>query len=370
MDDFAFIVHPRLINDVGRRLGKMLGIGETLGEKVLPKKLSNVIIKKLKGRLGFTLCSQFQVNNMTKGYIIAVLLTAEHMVTLPRKLVYKRILDAVLFAQNKFNVKRIGLGAYVAPFTLNGRLLLKEPSVNCKITHGDSLSAASAIPSIIKGAELKNINIQKSRIAVVGAYGVVGRGVALMLPELFPLEIMLTGPNFNKLSHVSKKIKKKYKNNIICSKDNNVIKNADIIILCTTAPGSIVNKDMLKKNALVVDMAQPHNMGREVSLARPDVLRVDGGFMSIPSVDIGFNMGTAPGSSFACFTETMILSLMGDADHHVDMVDVDFAKKVLAKSYEFGFTPAPLTNFSEPIFCNIPAKNQRKLQNQENAFPF
>jgi len=28
MDDFAFLVHPRVIEDIGRRLGQVLRIGE------------------------------------------------------------------------------------------------------------------------------------------------------------------------------------------------------------------------------------------------------------------------------------------------------------------------------------------------------
>ncbi len=350
MDDFAFLIHPRVIEDIGRRLGQVLGIGENFGMKILPKKTSESIIKKLTGRQGFTLCSKFQINEETTGYIIAVLLTAEQMVKLPRRIVYKRILDAVLFAQNRLNVTRIGLGAYIAPLTLNGKLLIKDSNITAKITHGDSLSAASAIPAIIKSAELKNIDVRESTIAVVGAYGVVGRGVALMLPDLLsPFGIILTGPNFNKLSFVKKEIRRKYKNSIVCSRDNSIIKDADIVVLCTTAQGSIVDKDMLKKNAIVIDMAQPQNMGQETCDARPDVLRVDGGFIAINGVDINFNMGPPAGSAFACFTETMVLSLTQDKDHHVDMVDVDFAKYILAKSSELGFSMAPLTNFSMPI---------------------
>jgi len=350
MENFAFLIHPRVIEDIGRRLGQVLRIGENFGMKILPKKTSESIIKKLKGRQGFTLCSKFQVNEETTGYIIAVLLTAEQMVTLPRKIVYKRILDAVLFAQNQLNATRIGLGAYIAPLTLNGRLLIKDSTITAKITHGDSLSAASAIPAIIKSAELKNIDLCQTTIAVVGAYGVVGRGVALMLPDLLdPLEIILTGPNFNKLSFVKKEIRRKYKNSIVCSRDNSIIKDADIVVLCTTAQGSIVDENMLKKDAIVIDMAQPHNMGEETCDARPDVLRVDGGFIDIKGVDINFNMGTSAGSAFACFTETMVLSLIRDQDHHVDVVDLEFAKYILSKSSELGFTMAPLTNFSKPI---------------------
>ena len=75
--------------------------------------------------------------------------------------------------------------------------------------------------------------------------------------------------------------------------------------------------------------------------------------MSIPNIDIGFNMGPPREVTFACLAETMISSLMGDEENHVGLVDVQFAQKVSKKARELGFSLAPLMNFSKPLFGSI-----------------
>jgi len=353
MKKFAFIVHPRTIDDFGRRVGKALRIGESLGIKITPKRLSEWFIGKLRGRLSFTVISHFQVSPKVEGYLVGVMLTSHHMLTLPRRLVQTKIINACLYAQNKLHVKYIGLGAYTAPMTLNGRLIAKDKRIHSYITHGDALSAASVIPAVKEALLLKKSNIESSIVAVVGAYGVVGRGVAILLSELGPKSMILIGPNINKLKAVKETISKNYLGNIYISNINSDIRAADIVILCTTANGSIVTSRMLKENCIVIDMAQPHNMSREVSMERPDVLRIDGGYMSTPGVDIKFDMGLPKYVSFACFVETMLSAILDVNRHDIGAVDTEYAKYLLAESYKYGYTLAPLTNFSEPIKQDI-----------------
>lgn len=137
---FAFMIHPRVIDDLGRPIGKTLGIGEELGMKYLPKKFSEKILKHLPGRMGFMVCSKFDVQDKAEGYLIAILLTGRQMLRLPSMLVQERIMDGILYAQNQLGVERIGLGAYTAPKTLNGEAVVDDPRITCKITHGDALS--------------------------------------------------------------------------------------------------------------------------------------------------------------------------------------------------------------------------------------
>ena len=349
MTKFAFMIHPRNIVDYGRIVGKRLGIGEELGMKILPKGPAEWLLKHLKVRAGFNICSNFDVWGKSEGYIIGVMLTGSQMNSLPRPFVKKRIIDAILFAQNKLGVERIGLGGYIAPITRNGLDVIKDPNITCAITHGDALSSVSSIEAIKQCAKIKQINISNSIIAIVGAYGIVGRAASLLLPKLGPKELILAGPNLNKLKAVEKVISDNYSGNILCSSDNQVIANADIVLLCTTASGTIVDNEILKKHAVVIDMAQPANMGIEVCNARPDVLRIDGGYMTIPHINLGFAMGPPKGATFACLTETMISTLINDTENHVGPVDLAFAGYIWKQAQELGFELAPFTNFSKPL---------------------
>lgn len=347
---FAFMIHPRIIDDFGRRVGKVLRIGEELGMKITPKRPSEWILKQLRGRMGYTICSHFDVfGGKAEGYIVAVLLSGKQMKELDRHLVERRIIDAILFTQDKLGAERIGLGAYTAPMTRNGLAVVKHPGIKAKITHGDALSAASAVPIVKECARLKGIDIATSTIAVVGAYGIVGKAAALLLAELNPRTMILTGHNHNKLAAISRELSGCFQGEIICSPDNSAIRKADIVILSITSDGYIVGPKDLKKNAIVVDMAQPHNMSQEVCNQRPDVLRVDGGYMSIADINLRFKMGPPRGTTFACLTETIISTLSGDRDHHVGPVDMDFARGIMPLANSLGFEVAPPTNFSRPI---------------------
>ncbi len=350
---FAFMIHPREMPDFYRRFGNMLGISEESGMKYLPKIFPSSVVErvlpKLKGRWGFTVCSRFDVSAEIEGYIIAVFLTGRQMINLPPRLVRTRILDAILFAWEELRVERVGLGAYTAPFTDNGLVVVKDERIHCAVTHGDGLSAASSVEAVRKGAEIKRIALDGSTVAVVGAYGIVGRASSILLSELKPQKMILTGPNERKLGKIKEEVSRGYNGEISVSSNNTVIKEADIIVLSTTAPGSIVVPSMLKQDAIVVDMAQPHNMDREVCRERPDVLRIDGGYMTIRDINLGFKMGPPEGTTFACLTETIVSMLDGDTANHVGPIDIAFAKKIYGKAQQFGFRLAPLTNFSCPI---------------------
>lgn len=350
MNKFAFIVHPRSINDINCRLENVLGAKGKNVTKIMPKYFVDLFFKHLKGRFGFTICSHFNVFGKIDGYIIAVLLTAEQMKKLPKKLVQKRIIDAILFAQNKLGVNRIGLGAYTTPLTNGGSLLTEDKRIKCAITHGGSLTSISVIPAIKKAVIIKNKKIQNSTIAVIGAYGVVGRAISILISALNPKKIILTGPKKYKLIESKNEINKKYNfNKILISTDNNAIKEADIIVACTTAKDSIITAGVLKKNSIVIDVAQPNNMSKKVSEKRKDVLRIDGGYILIPDIDLHFNIGTPKEVAFACFVETLILTLIDDKKNHIGCVDIEFIKYISEKAKKLGFKLAPLTNFSIPI---------------------
>lgn len=348
---FAFMIQPRIIEDFGRRVGKVLRIGEELGMKITPKGPSNWILKHLRGRMGHTVCSHFDVfGGKAEGYIVAVLLTGRQMKELDRRLVERRIIDAVLFTQDTLGAERIGLGVYTAPMTRNGLAVIKHPGIKACITHGDGLSAASTVPIVRECARLKGIDIADTSIAVVGGYGIVGRAASLLLSELNPRAMILTGHNHNKLAAVGRELGTSFQGEIVCSADNSAIRKADIVVLTITSDEYIVGPQDLKKNAVVVDMAQPHNMSQEVCIQRPDVLRVDGGYMSIADINLRFKMGPPRGTTFACLTETMASTLAGDREHHVGPVDMNFARSIMPLAKSFGFDIAPLTNFSRSIY--------------------
>ena len=382
IERFCFLIHPRdsrgyKANDFGRFLGVKLRIGERLGILLMPSAFNKILpyldswvaeklkdskwlkpkrffnwllplIDKVLTRMGFGVCSEFELNG-TKGYIIAVFLTAEQFLVLPDSVKLRRIKAAILHAQNKLGVTRIGLGAYTAPLTANGLALVRDKAIKCKITHGDSLSAYSGFEAIKRCAEIRKLDLSQATIAIVGAYGLVGRAISLLLPKLALRKIILTGPKEHKLLKVCNELGF---GNVQISTDNMAVAEADIVVLTTTAPGCIIKEGMLKDGAIVIDMAQPANMSQETYglYTGHNILRIDGGYLSIPyRQDIRFDMGPGKTTSFGCFCETATLAICGDQEHHVGSVDPNFAEAIWKKAEAQGFRLASLTNFSEQI---------------------
>lgn len=360
MRKFAFLIHPRGAKDVGRRIGSAIGIGETLGMMITPKKLVTKTMKHLKGRFGFTICSKFNVFDQVEGYIIAVLLTAEQMVSLPRVIIRQRILDSVLYAQNVLGVDGVGLGAYTAPITMGGKWLTKQQGVKVWITHGDAYSVALAIEGIKKISTFWNINLKTAKTAIIGAYGMIGSAVT---QELIPKcgNLILIGRKKHKFANLFQQIQERNGTHIVTSDNIQDAREADLIITATTDPSSILTSDCLKKNAIVYDIAQPNNLRSKVCIERPDIIRIDGSYAYIDGINIGFKMGPPVGATFGCLAETMMQSLMGDQNSYVGNINMEHLHKTQNWANEVGFRHAQFTNFSKLI--TIPnAKIPRRIK--------
>jgi predicted amino acid dehydrogenase len=360
MKKFAFLIHPREAVDVGRRIGQIIGIGEKLGMAIVPKRPSEWLIKHLHGRLGFTVCSQFSAfgpADRVEGIIIAVLLTAKQMVSLPLPFVRQRILDTVLYAQEHFGIEGIGLGAYTAPLTFAGRWLASHPAVRIWVTHGDSYATALTLEGIEKVANLKNLNLKTAKIAIVGAYGLIGKALSRTLVKQCD-NLILIGRKREKFRWLLKEIGDNL-NGLKISDDISDVQEADLIITATTGETAILKSEHLKRDAVVYDIAQPINLRPDVCIQRPDITRVDGAYAQINGIDLGFEMGPPSGATFGCLAETIMQALAGDKQHHVGSIKLEHVKQTVEWAQQFGFFHAPLTSFSQSLIPSTEAKKKK-----------
>ncbi|PIU75391.1 MAG: hypothetical protein COS76_01020 [Candidatus Portnoybacteria bacterium CG06_land_8_20_14_3_00_39_12] len=363
MKRFVFLIHPREIIDFGRRVGRMIGIGENLGMRIIPKRPSEWLIKHLHGRLGFTVCSYFDVFGKAEGIIIAVLLTGKQMVSLPLPFVRQRILDAVLYAQDHMGVEGIGLGAYTAPLTSAGRWLANHPAVDIWITHGDSYAAILALDGIKKVADLKNLDLKTAKIAIVGAYGLIGEALSETLIKKSELcdRLTLIGRKKERFGRLLRKVGgslngTKISDNLFDARE------ADLIIAATTGETAILKSEHLKRGAIVYDISQPINLQFDVCAERSDITRVDGTYAQINGIKLNFEMGPPKGVTFACLVETIMQTLVGDKHHHVGHIELEHMKRTAEWAQQFGFSHAPLTNFSQPLTSILGEAKERKTK--------
>jgi predicted amino acid dehydrogenase len=343
---FAFLIHPRDTSDVARRFWVT---------RFLPSIIVDGVIERLRGRLGFTVCSKFTVeksNKKAEGYIIATLLTGRQILTLSQKIVRKRILDTILFTQNKLGVEVIGLGALITSVTNGGRWLINIPQVKLTITHGDTYGVVVAEEGIEKILNICNFN-SKTKVAIVGAYGLIGREIAKFLAQKgYPL--ILIEKTEEKVNLIKEKLREINLENKIFRASTNLedIFPADLVITATSHPSALLKSEHLKTGAIIYDIAQPMNVSPELIKERPDIVKIDGAYVDINGIDLGFDMGPPKRTTFACLVETMMIALEGDKNHHVGEIDERYLEKTKEWAKKYGFAHAPFTSFGKPISLN------------------
>lgn len=356
MKKFAFLIHPRDTSDVARRFPIA---------KFLPDRGVNTIIERLRGRFGFTICSRFEPFEKVEGYIIAVLLTGEQMVSSPRKLVHQRILETILFAQDKLEVELIGLGALTASVTNAGRWIIRQPKVRVSITHGDTYATAVAEEGIEKIVTLCGFIPSQVKIAIVGAYGLIGSALTKLLSQK-GYQLILAGRNKVKLENLRQELKDLgTENNIYTLIDLEEISDADIVVTATSHPGTLIRPEHLKHGAVVYDIAQPMNVFPDLIKERPDVTKIDGAYVDINGIKLGFDMGPPPKTTFACLAETIMMALEGNNNHCVGEIDLLRVEETRRWAEKYRFSHAPFSCFSKPVpqerFCKISELKQNKV---------
>ncbi|MFA5359276.1 MAG: hypothetical protein WC310_05705 [Patescibacteria group bacterium] len=310
-------------------------------------------MKLLYGRAGFTVCSKFKFKRAgkeTEGYIIAVLLNGRQMMSLPIEKVRRRVLDAILYAQNELKIDVVGLGSLITSVTDGGDWVIKQPGVKLAVTHGDTFTVAIARQGIEIILQKFNFDFVRDKVAVVGAYGLIGRELCVFLAQKgYRLILVESVPE--KIELIKKRMAREGLSQYILAASTNVgsIIDADFVITATSHPSYLLKSADLKRNAVVYDIAQPVNLGQVVAEQRPDIVKIDGDYVDINDIDLKFLMGPPKGSTFACLIETAMLALEGDKKHHVGNIDKSFLETTKEWGKKYCFRHASFTSFGKPV---------------------
>lgn len=109
---------------------------------------------------------------------------------------------------------------------------------------------------------------------------------------------------------------------------------------------------MLKKNAIVVDVAEPSDVVSNIEEIRPDVISIDGGRVKWDNIDIKIKLGLPPHVGFACMTEGMMQALEQDKNDYIGSVDMNHLKQTIEWAEKWGFDIADFTCFNKIIDLN------------------
>lgn len=281
--------------------------------------------------------------NGTKGYLTALLLTSQEIMEQPREQIRKYILDAALYVQNELDVDLIQLGALTTSVTNGGVWMTKQTEYTGYVNHGDSYTAAVTCESVRKSLQCFNKDPSDQILAIVGAYGIIGEAVSKLLVPKFHHSILI-GRRMEKLKELTQTVKGNCETTVDLK-----TKEADIVVTATSHPTSLLNPHHLKKNAIVVDVSQPPNLSLDVCHQRPDIQRVDGGFVDFP---VRLPTTRIPsGKNFACIVEIIMQALEDEREHHVGSIDLPYLRKTVERAKKYGFLLNELTNFGQAITC-------------------
>lgn len=328
---FAFIGHPRTLNDVPRKFPFA---------RLLP---SRVVERWFRYQWPFvaSYITGLTLSNGTPitGAMLISPLTTEQMIRNPR-LARQRVLETVQLAE-QMGAKIAGLGAFTSIVTRDGRDL--EGKVRLGLTTGNPHSAAIAVQNVIHAAALTNLSLPHATAAIVGGAGSVGSACAKMLARLVE-HLLIIDIKKDALQTLLAELADQSAAVEGMSKLDRV-SEADIVIAATNNPHILLTAKHLKPGAIVIDAAQPKNVAEEIPLQRPDVIVIESAVVQTPDIDVNFPLDLAPGEALGCLSETMILTAMGWEGHYsLGKADPSHAAQVIAAGRALGFRLAPFRN--------------------------
>lgn len=301
---FAFLVHPRDLNDVYKKYPILKFLPNNFVSYLL-KKLSPIVVAKIHG------LKSRKTGLPADGLLVSIGMTAEEMLA-DRDSAKKEVIKALKFSK-KCGAKIMGLGALTSPVVGGGIDLVDK--FGMLITNGNALTASMAVEGIEKLIGENKKSNQNFTVAVVGATGSIGSAIStLVAKNKLVNTLILMGRTEEKLVNLENAISAdlsgaEARPHMRRSTELTCLSEADLVVVSTSASGAIIQGSFLKKDAIVYDITQPKNTSRAVAIERPDVTIIDGALVKLPDgVGYHFDSGLPDGVTFSCLAETMILA--------------------------------------------------------------
>ena len=356
MEKFAFIIHPF---DVRRDVAKKGGIYSAA--KYLPEPAVEWGIKfKSPMVMSHITGIQSPTGAEAEGWFIGCPLTPKQMLTLPQEFVYKRLVQCGKLAES-LGAGIIGLGAFTSIVGDGGVTIAKH--LDIAVTTGNSYTTATAVEGSLDAARRMGINVERAKVAVVGATGSIGKTCAQMLaPQC--AEIALIGRDLTRLEAVSDELTGAC---VRLYDDVHLgLRDADLILTVTSARDAVIEPEDLKPGSVVCDVARPRDVSVRVAKERDDVLVIEGGVVAVPgpNADFHFQFGFPPKTAYACMSETIMLALDGRYESFTLGKDVSIAQaeETTRLAQKHGFRLAGYRSFEKEVTAETIERTRRRAQ--------
>lgn len=250
-----------------------------------------------------------------------------------------KIEDAVLLARDA-GCQVVGFGGFTSIISGNCRRV-KTNGVG--LTTGNSLTIGMGIRALEEAASRRDIDLERSSLAVIGATGNIASTYAVMMaPHVAELVLVVRDLESPKLKPVLADIRQAAPDVQITVADSvEAIDNCSAIVAASNAAEPLIYPHHLSPDPVVIcDISLPADVAEEVSDERPDVLVIHGGVVKPPFAP-DFSIGGIPlarGHMFACMGETVLMGLEGQTGHgSYGTVCADEVRRALAMADKHGF---------------------------------
>jgi len=360
MNRFGFLIHPLGMQDVERYAPNARGKREALVSKILewmpPYQASVVTGVRSKA-------SEHEI----EGRFITIPMLPHHFLEKDRQWVFERVLKGALLAQES-GAQIVGLGGYTSVVGEAGKAIAERLEVG--VTSGNSYTVASAMEGTLAAARAMDLDLSRCNVAVVGATGAIGSVCARLLARQVA-RLSLVARSRSRLQTLAERIHAEGRCAVSLDTDlERGIREADVIVSATTSGGSIIRPEFLKPGVVICDVALPHDVCREVSRLRPDVLVIEGGVIEVPGEpEFHFDFGYPPGHSLACMAETMILTLEGRFEGYSlgRGSSLDKVEEISRLAQLHGFRTAGLRAFDEPVTLEKIAEVKSRIKDHRRG---
>jgi fatty aldehyde-generating acyl-ACP reductase len=349
MNRFCFVIHPLSLEDIARYEPGAKGKGEPILRKIMEWMPSYVAVHVTGVRT--------PDGRETEGWFVAAPLLAEQMVEFPREEVYGRVVRAIEIGA-ELGAQVAGLGAFTgvvgdAGITINERSPIP-------VTTGNSLTIATGVQSLFRGAQEMGIDPAVSTVVVIGATGSIGAACAqLIAPKV--AHIILVARNETRL----RKFYERISDSLPCETSYTIdipsaVRRAQLVLTATSSTQDVIEPEDLQTGAVVCELSLPHDVSRRVARERPDVLVLEGGNVLVPGnprfervrePGTEFDLNLPPRTALACMSETMVLALENRIEPYTLGRGIELHKviEIEAMAARCGFSLADMRAFDTAV---------------------
>jgi acetylornithine/succinyldiaminopimelate/putrescine aminotransferase/predicted amino acid dehydrogenase len=333
------------------------------------------------------------------GEFITLPRTAEELARMRRKEAIEYVRGALHLARDR-GAQLVGLGAFTSVVTLGGRAVADD---GVPVTTGNSYTAVASAEATRKALALVSRGDEgPPPAAIIGATGAIGRALALLLAEDVSRLILVGNPDSSAkyvrerllatAGDVVRFVSARHAEGasfrrgtfaaqvvahlagassvpeqaaidealgrleqaawlVVTQETAAAVRQAQVVVTATSATGTVVTPEDLRRRAVVCDVSRPANVGREILETRPDVLVIDGGVIAAPAGSALSRFGLGDGLIYGCMAETMMLTLAGHLQNTslgTDLVP-EMLHQLRSLAGKHGFHVAKLRSFGRPI---------------------